>query len=152
MGDAEHTDVDADLVEYLIVAVPNLDSLARLVPALAEMARTGIIRILDVVALARTSDGAVEVLEFEAVASLAPLAEVKGQVGRLLSENDIALASIAIRPDSAGLVLVTEGRWAEPLSTAAQQAGGRILAGERVPPSRVEAALAESSAERCEKE
>ena len=40
-----------------------------------------------------------------------------------------------------GVVLVTEDLWAKSLSTAAQRAGGQIVAGERIPASRVEAAL-----------
>ena len=138
-------EVAPDLVEYLVVSVPDLDALGNLVPALGEMAAGGAIRILDLVAVARDVDGAVEVLEFEAVHSLAALSEVEGQVGRLLTERDIALASVAIRPGSAGIVLVTEDRWAEPLASAARRTGGRIVAGERVPRSRVEAALADTA-------
>jgi Family of unknown function (DUF6325) len=140
-------DVAADLVEYLIVVMPDVDSLAGLVPALARMARSGLIRILDLVALMKDSDGAIEVLEFEAVRSLAALADVDGQVGRLLSDNDLAMASVALRPGTAGVICVTEDRWAEPLSAAARRAGGQIVAGERVPSSRVEAILADSAEE-----
>jgi Family of unknown function (DUF6325) len=140
-------DVVADLVEYLIVVMPDVDSLASLVPPLAEMARTGQIRILDLVALLKHGDGAIEVLEFEAVRSLAALADVEGQVGRLLSEKDLAMASVALRPGTAGVIFVTEDRWAEPLSSAVRRAGGQIVAGERVPPARVESLLAESADE-----
>jgi hypothetical protein len=140
-------EVVADLVAYLIVVMPDVDSLAALVPALAEMARTGQGRIIDLVALVKHDDGAVEVLEFEAVSSLAALADVEGQVGRLLSDNDLAMASVALRPGTAGLILVSEDRWAAPLSLAARQAGGQIVGGDRVPPSRVEAVLADSADE-----
>ncbi len=134
-----------DLVAYLIVVMPNVDSLAALVPALAEMATSGRARIIDLVALVKHDDGTVEVLEFEAVSSLAALADVEGQVGRLLSDNDLAMASRALRPGTAGVILVSEDRWAEPLSLAARHAGGQIAGGERVPPSRVEAVLADSA-------
>ena len=142
---SQHTDdVAADLVEYLVVTMPDLDSLASLVPALAEMASSGTIRILDVVALERRDDGSINVLEFEAVESLAGLADVEGQVGRFLSDHDIEMASVALRPGTAGFVFVTEDRWAEPLSLAARRAGGHIAAGERVPPAQVEASLRDS--------
>ena len=55
--------------------------------------------------------------------------------------HDIELASLALRPATAGIVLVTEDRWAESLSVAARRAGGRILGGERIPASRVETVL-----------
>jgi hypothetical protein len=134
-------DVATDLVEYFVVVVPELDSLSTLVPALADMAKRGSIRILDLVVVTRAPDGTAEVMEFEAVASLTALWEVEGQVGGLLSERDIAMASVAVKPGAAGIVVVTEDRWAEPLSSAARRAGGQIVGGERVAPSRVEAAL-----------
>lgn len=133
--------VAADLIEYLIVEVPDLDALASLVPALAELVATARIRILDLVALEKAADGAVAALEIDAVDSLAALKDVEGEVGRMLSEHDIHLASVALRCGSAGIVLVTEDRWAEPLSVAAQHAGGRILGGERIPASRVTSVL-----------
>lgn len=136
-------EVTSDLVEYVIVAVPDEDSLGAVVPALAELVRTARIRILDLVVVVRDDEGAVTVREFEAVESLAALRDVEGEVGGMLSHHDIALASIALQPGSAGIIVVTEDRWAEPLSAAARGAGGQIIAGERIPPPRVESALSD---------
>jgi hypothetical protein len=130
-----------DLVEYLIVVVSDLPSLASVAHALAGLADTKTIRVLDVVVLVTDGDGAVEVLELEAVESLAPLRDVDGDVGGFLTTHDIELASMALGPDSTGLLVVTEDRWAEPLSSAARQAGGRIVAGERIAAARVESVL-----------
>lgn len=138
-------EVATDLVQYAVVVVPDQDKLATVVPALTELVQTGKIRILDLVVLVRDREGAVTVLEFEAVDSLAALRHVEGELGGILSDNDIALASHALRPGTAGVVLVTEDRWAAPLSVAARSAGGLIVAGERIPPSRVEQALADWS-------
>ena len=135
-----------DLVEYLIVAVPSPAGLAEVVAPLAELVRTRMLRILDLVVLVRHRDTAVEVLELDAVPSIAGLRAVDGVAGGLLSEHDLQLAALAIRPGSAGLVLVTESRWAEPLADAAARVGGQILAGERIPAIRVEAALADDPA------
>ena len=131
--------VATDLVEYLIVAVPDLDSLADVVPALAELVEAGVMYILDVVVLTRDSEGAVAVLELEDVGGMAALAEVEGDVGGLLSDSDIEFCAFALRPGTAGIVLVTEDRWARPLAIAARRAGGQIVAGDRVPAARVEA-------------
>jgi uncharacterized protein DUF6325 len=139
--------VNTDLVEYLIVVVPDLGSLATVARALAELVATAMIRVLDLVVLVRDTDGALAVLELEAVESMAALAKVEGEVGGLLSDHDIELASFALRPGTAGVVLVSEDRWAEPLSVAARGAGGQIIAGERIPSSRIEAALAHGPAD-----
>jgi Family of unknown function (DUF6325) len=144
-SDDEPDTVAADLIEYLVVEVPDLAALASLVPALVELVETSKIRILDLVALEKDGDGAVTVLELDAVDSMAALKEVDGEVGGMLSEHDIELASMALRPRTAGIVLVTEDRWAEPLSLAARRAGGQILGGERIPASRVLSVLTDRS-------
>jgi hypothetical protein len=133
--------VDSDLVECFVVVVPDLDSLAGVASALADLVRAETIRVLDLVAVARADDATVKVLEIEAVPSLAALTEVEGEVGGLLSDRDIDRASVVLEPGTAALLLVAEDRWAQPISVAAQHARGRIVAGERIPAARVEAAL-----------
>ncbi len=128
-----------DLVEYLVVALPHLASLGSLVPALTDLVRAEQIRVLDVVVLARGRDGALDVLEVADLDHLAPLLDLADDLG-LLSENDLRLASRAVRLGEVALVVVVEDRWAEQLSAAARRAGGQIAAGERISSLRIEAA------------
>ena len=137
--------VATDLVEYFIVAVPNVESLAGLGPALVKLVKRAAIRILDVVVLVKDDDGAVTLLELDVVDSMAALRGLDHDVGGMLSDHDLELAALALRAGTTGVVIVTEDRWAEPLSTAAQRAGGQIIAGDRIPASRVESVLAEKS-------
>ena len=102
---------------------------------------TATIRILDLVAVEKDGDGAVVALEPDAVTSLAVLRDVDGEVGGMLSAHDVEVASVVLRNRSAGIILVTEDRWAEPLSVAAQRVGGRIVGGERIPAAHVETVL-----------
>jgi Family of unknown function (DUF6325) len=128
-------------VEYLIVVVPNQDALASIGSALRKLVAGAKIRILDLVVLVRDANAAVSVLELEAVQSMAPLRDLDIEVGGMLSEHDLELAALALKPGMPGVVLVTEDLWAKSLSTAARRAGGQIIAGERIPAARVEAAL-----------
>jgi hypothetical protein len=137
--------VATDLVEYFIVAVPDVQSLAGLGPVLVELVRRAAIRILDVVVLVKDDDGAVTVLELDTVDSMASLRELDDEIGGMLTDHDIQLASLAVRPGTTGVVIVTEDRWAEPLSNAARHAGGQIIAGDRIPASRVESVLSDRS-------
>jgi hypothetical protein len=134
-------DIRTDLVEYLIVVVPTQDALAAIGSALRKLVAGAKIRILDLVVLVRDTNGAVSVLEVEAVESMAPLRDLDIEVGGMLSEHDLELAALALKPGMPGVVLVTEDLWAKSLSTAARRAGGQIIAGERIPAARVEAAL-----------
>ncbi len=132
-----------DLVEYLIIAMPSVASLSDVTVPLAGLVDAGLVRIVDVVVLSKDADGAVDVLEVDAVAQLVALRKIDGEAGALLSDHDLQLASLALRPGTAGIVLVTEGRWAQPLAEAAVRGGGQIVAGERIPAARVDAALAD---------
>lgn len=135
-------DVTTDLVEYLLVVFPDRSALGSVVPAVHELVASERIRVLDIVVVDRHRDGHLDVLELGDVGALAPLADLDGELG-LLSENDIRLAAHTVMPGEAALVLVAEDRWAERLSVAARGVGGRVVAGERIPEARVEAALIE---------
>lgn len=152
MGDQPPDDtgrqgVVPDLVEYFVVVVKDVDSLASVAPAVADLVESAAIRILDLVVVAREADGTVVILEPDVLASLESLAEMEGEVGGLLSDHDIELVALALEPGLVGLVVVTEDRWADGLSRAARRAGGQIIAGERIPASRVEAAFADRPAD-----
>ena len=130
-----------DLVEYFVVVVDDIDSLASLAPAVAELVERHPSASWTSSWSLREADGTVVILEPEAVASLEALAEMEGEIGGLLSDHDIELVALALEPGMVGLVVVTEDRWADGLSRAAHRVGGQIIAGERIPASRVQAAL-----------
>jgi hypothetical protein len=140
-------DVATDLVEYFIIEVPGPDSIVGLAPALTELVEHRAIRILDLVVIVKHADGAVSQLELDELDSLAMLRDLDGDIGGILSDHDIELASLALRSASTGVILVTEDRWAGPLSAAAERAGGQIIAGDRIPPARVETVIADRHAE-----
>jgi len=136
-----HDSVMTDLVEYFVVVVRDTDSLEKLVPALVEVVNSSAIRILDLVAVATDSNGVARFIEVDTITSLEGLRLLDAPLGGLLSTHDIDLVSLALARDSTAIILVAEDRWAGPLSAAARQSGGEVLAGERIPRTRVEAAL-----------
>jgi hypothetical protein len=60
----------------------------------------------------------------------------------VLNDEDLELAAEALEPDSSAALIVWEHRWAARVAQAIRDAGGRIVAGERVPPEIVDQALA----------
>ncbi|MEN0129720.1 MAG: DUF6325 family protein, partial [Brevundimonas sp.] len=134
----EFSDADLDLVEYLVIAVPELGSIAGVAQALTSLVASLQIRILDLVAVVTDADGGYVVAEPEQTPGLADLQWVEGDVGGLLSDDDIAVASRALKRGHSALILVVEDRWAQKLSDAARAEGGRIVGGERIPRSRLE--------------
>ncbi|MFL6133273.1 MAG: hypothetical protein ACJ72A_10735 [Nocardioidaceae bacterium] len=134
--------VDVSLVESFTIAAWDLAALETIGSAVAELVEEDAIRILDLVCLTRGIDDVqASVFELDDVESLRALNDVDGEVGGLLSSNDIELASLAVEPGSAAILIVVEDRWAERLSTAARSAGGRVLGGQRISPTLVDDAL-----------
>jgi hypothetical protein len=130
-----------DLVEYFVVGVPDLESLGPIVPAMRELSEAGTLRLLDWIVVERDADGAVRLPDLAETGLLPALEQISRDAAGLLSEHDIALAASVLPPGTVGLVLVSEDRWAEPLAAAMRGVGGRVIAGERIPSSRVEDAL-----------
>jgi hypothetical protein len=135
------TDLDLDLVEYLVVVVSDLGSLTAVTSALADLVASEALRILDLVCVSKSAEGGeLTVVEFEEVEAMAALEHVEGEIGGLLSAQDIETASRPLNPGSSAILLLVEDRWARGLSTAARQAGGRVVGGGRVARLFVEAA------------
>lgn len=73
--------------------MPSQDALAAIGTALAKLVETAKIRILDLVVLVRETDGAVTVLELDSVETLSSVRNLNIEVGGMLSEHDLELAS-----------------------------------------------------------
>jgi hypothetical protein len=134
----EGTEPDLDLVEYVVISVPDLSSAAAVGAALKQLVESRHIRILDLVGVNTGPGGRVTAVEPELLSGLEALDDVDGEVGGLLSEDDIALASGALHPGTSALLVVVEDRWAQQLADAARDCGGRIIGGERIPRHRLE--------------
>jgi Family of unknown function (DUF6325) len=129
---------DFDLVEYVVMTTSGLSSTESVAQAMKELVESSQIRILDLVGVEVDDTGGYAVLEPECLAGLAGLRTVEGEVGGLLSEDDIALACGALGPGTSALILVVEDRWAQLLADAVRTSGGRIVGGERIPHDRIE--------------
>ena len=126
---------DLDLVEYVIISVPQLSSAVAVADALGTLVESAQIRVLDLVGVVRGFDGRSTVIEADLLPALAGL---DGEVGGLLSEDDVMLAGSGLLPGTSALVVVVEDRWASLLAHAARESGGRIVGGERIPRHRLE--------------
>ena len=131
-------------VEYLIIGFPGNRFSGEIMPALTELVEGGLIRIVDLVFIKKDADGNVAAFEIDALEEADDLGldDLDGEAGGLLSDEDLELATAALAPDSSAALIVWEQRWAERIADAIRNAGGEIVAGERIPAPVVDAALA----------
>lgn len=138
----------AATLEYIIIGFPENDFTGEIVPELAALVDTGLIRIVDLVFVAIGDDGSVIALEVDEHEHLRAFAELDGDVGGVIGPDDIEHAAEAIEAGSSVLLLVWEDLWASSLANALRRAGGEFIEGGRIPTALVDAlepVLAESS-------
>ena len=131
-------------VEYVVIAFPGNRFKGEIVPAVAELVDNDIVRIIDVVFIKKDADGQVTMFEYDMLDDVLAFgfADIDGEAGGVLNDEDLELAAETLEPDSSAALIVWEHRWAARVARAIRDAGGRIIAGERVPDDVVEQAIA----------
>ncbi len=133
--------MDIGPVEYLILGFPGNMFAGQIVPELAKLIDSGLVRIIDLTFITKDAAGHVDVVEYDAVEELAAFAGLDAEVGGILTDEDVAYAAQALEPNSSAALLVWEDTWATPFAVAVRNANGVILEGARIPREIIEEAI-----------
>jgi Family of unknown function (DUF6325) len=130
-------------VDYLVVEFPagaqNFTG-----EGAAELVRlhdAGIIRIMDLVIIAKAEDGTVMAQELSDLDDLGELERIEEQLAETLAEADVERFGGVLEPGSIAAVLVYENLWAAPFASAMRRAGGQLIADGRIPIQAIIAAV-----------
>jgi uncharacterized membrane protein len=129
-------------VDYAVIAFPGNQFKGDIVPALTELVDAGTVRIIDAAFVSKDEKGDLSAFE---LADLAPdmqeaLAVLQIEVQGLFSDEELQAAADALEPNSSAALLVWENVWARNVAQAMRDAGGQLLAFDRVPHEAVQAA------------
>jgi hypothetical protein len=130
-------------VEYLIVAFPGNQFNGEIAPALADLVESGTIRLLDLVFVTKDADGNVAIVEYDEHDGLSAFAEIDGEVGGVISHEDIDHATHDLPANSSAAVLVWEDVWATPFAEAMRDSGAVLIEAARIPHDLIEPLVAE---------
>jgi hypothetical protein len=131
-------------VEFLVVAFPGSQFKGEIVPALRDLVESGTIRILDIAFVMKGEDGTVTTMELTDLGGeeLVAFTQLDNQdLEALVNDEDLQLAAEELEPGDSAALLVWEDTWAAPLANAILNAGGEVLALERVPREAVDEVL-----------
>jgi hypothetical protein len=120
-------------VEYLILGFPGNNFTGQIVPELAKLLDSGLVRIIDLTFITKDAAGRVDVVEYDAVEELAAFAGLDAEVGGILTDEDIAHAAMSLEPNTSAALLIWEDTLATPFEEAVRNANGVILEGARIP-------------------
>jgi hypothetical protein len=130
-------------VEYVIVGFPGNKFNGEIAPALARLIDSNTIRLLDLVFVGKDADGDVVAFEFDELDELGAFGDLEGEIGGLITPDDIAHAAAGLEPNSSAALVIWEDLWASEFAGAVRDSGGVLLEGGRIPYELVEAALAD---------
>jgi Family of unknown function (DUF6325) len=129
-------------VDYAIVAFPGNRFRGEIGPALAELVEAETIRIIDIAFVGKNSAG--ETVAFELTELDPDVQESLDKAGidvqGLLNEEDLMTTAAELEPDMSAALIVWENVWARKVTQAMRDAGGVLVAFERLPHEVVQAA------------
>ena len=129
-------------VEYIVLGFPGNKFNGEIAPELGKLVDNGTIRVLDLVFITKDADGNVGAVEFEDHDDVALFNALEGEIGGLISEEDIDYVGSALDPNSSAALLIWEDVWATPFVEALRDSGAVLIEGSRVPHDLIEAAEA----------
>lgn len=129
-------------VDYAVIAFPGNRFRGEIGPALSDLVESGTIRIIDIAFVGKNPDGDVVALELTELDPdvQASLDSAGIEVGGLLNEDDLTSTADALEPDSSAALIVWENVWARRVTQSMRDAGGVLVAFERIPHEIVQAA------------
>ena len=136
-------------VDYLIVEFPEgqQNFTGEGIDELLRLHDSGIIRIMDILILAKEEDGSVDATEISDLDELGELSRLEAELAQTLAVDDVVHLAAAMDPGSVAGVLVYENVWAAPFASAMRRAGGQLIANGRIPIQALIAAVEADEAE-----
>jgi hypothetical protein len=129
-------------VDYLVVEFRHGESTftGEMAAELCRLSHEGLIRVLDLLVVQKSSDGVVEGFEIDD-AGLDELRSLEPDLAELLATADVDQLGAAMEPGSVAGVVVWENLWAVPFACAARETGGQLIASGRIPIQAIAASL-----------
>jgi hypothetical protein len=129
-------------VDFVLLEFPLHELKGEAAPALIDLVDRGIVRIYDLLVIAKAEDGSVEAVALsDEPGSSGGFEYFSGARSGMLGDDDMQEAADAMRPGTVGALIVYENTWAAPFVGAVQRSGGELVASARIPAPQVMAAL-----------
>jgi hypothetical protein len=130
-------------VDYLVVEFPagQQNFTGEAAEELLRLHDAGVIRVMDLVLIAKGTDGTVMAQELGDLEDMGEFARLETELAETLAEEDVLTFGEVMAPGSIGAVLVYENLWAAPFGAALRHAGGQLIANGRIPVQAIIAAI-----------
>ena len=129
-------------VDYALIVFPGNRFRGEIAPAIADLVEAGTIRVIDIAFVGKDADGSTVAME---LTDLDPdvqdgLEKAGVEVNGLFSDGDLTGTAEGLEPNSSAALLIWENVWARKVAQAMRDAGGVLVAFERLPHDAVQEA------------
>jgi hypothetical protein len=118
-------------IDYVVLEWPGRQPTGEALPLLVDLVERGLVRILDLMFIAKDEAGDVAVLDINELGET--FAVFEGASSGLLGDDDVDDAGGVLEPGTSAAVLVWENRWAAPFAVALRKSGAQLVASGRIP-------------------
>lgn len=131
-------------VDIAVIAFDEPKFNGAVASAIADLVRSGTVRLLDAIMVHKAADGVVTLAEITDIDGdgIPDLVALQGDIPGLIGEDDATSVVSEMPGDSAVLMLAWENTWAIRAAVAIRENGGFLVAHERIPAADVQAVLA----------
>jgi Family of unknown function (DUF6325) len=129
-------------VDYALIVFSGNRFRGEIASAIADLVENGTVRIIDTAFVGKDADGNAVAME---ITDLDPdvregLEKAGIEVGGLLNDDDLMGAAEGLEPNTSAALLIWENVWARKVAQGVRDAGGVLVAFERLPHDVVQAA------------
>jgi hypothetical protein len=130
-------------IDYLVVEFPpgHTNFTGEMASELAALVEAGVIRVLDLLIIAKDDDGSIEAMEIDDLDAVDEIVHLEAEIAEILAADDVAMLAEAMEPGTVAGVLVWENTWAAGFASAARRSGGQLVATGRIPIQAIIASL-----------
>ena len=143
-GDDEMPDsVACGPIDFVLLEFPDDADTKACADAMMNLIERGVIRLFDVLVIRKALDGSYSGVDLTDVtpAGVGGFTAFEGARSGLIDNDDVSAAVAAMQPGTMAALIVFENAWAAPLVAAVLDAGGELIASQRIPAPNILEAL-----------
>lgn len=131
-------------MELVVLAFDDFRPTGEIARGIADLVDKGVIRIVDLLFVAKSAEGDVTMLELDGLDQEVRVAfeDVADEVGGLIGADDVDSVVDSLPPGSAAGLILFEHTWVSGLRQKVLDAGGQVVMSMRIPAEAVEEVMA----------
>lgn len=122
-------------IDFVLLEFPDDADTKACGDALMDLVRRDIVRLYDLTVIRKAADGSYSGIDLTDVTSagIGGFTAFEGAQSGLIHDDDVRAVAELMRPGSMAALILFENTWAAPLVGAVLDAGGELVASQRIP-------------------